>query len=109
MATTGAGWFARQHALEVAARQAVLALEKERPRQFQAHPHQVGSIDQDGAQGGDGLVQQRLPLVVGKIGLLRCAGRCQADEEEHVRLDRAAPGQRPQDSQRLFELAGLHQ
>ena len=53
--------------------------------------------------------KQCLPLVVGKIGLLRCAGRRQADEEEHVRLDRAAPGQRPQDSQRLFELAGLDQ
>ena len=44
-----------------------------------------------------------------RSGLLRCAGRCQADEEQHVRLDRAAPGQRPQNSQRLFELAGLDQ
>ena len=102
-------WFARQHALEVAARQAVLALEKERPRQFQAHPHQVGAVDQHGVQGGYGLVQQCIPLVVGKIGLLRCAGRRQADEEEHVRLDRAAPGQRPQNSQRLVELAGPDQ
>ena len=42
--------------------------------------------------------KQRLPLVVGKIGLLRCAGRRQADEEQHVRLDRAATGQRPQNS-----------
>ena len=101
--------FARQHALEVAARQAVLALEKERPCQFQAHPHQAGAGDQHGVERGDGLVQQRLPLVVGKIGLLRCAGRCQADEEEHVRLDRAAPGQRPQDAQRLLEPALLNQ
>ena len=43
-------WFARQYPLEVTARQAVLALEKERPRQFQADPHQAGAIDQDGAQ-----------------------------------------------------------
>ena len=109
MATTGAGWFARQHALEVAARQAVLALEKERPRQFQAHPHQSGAVDQHGVERGYGLVQQCIPLVVRKIGLLRCAGRRQADEEEHVRLDRAAPGQRPQNFQRLVQLALLNQ
>ena len=48
-------------------------------------------------------------FVVGKIGLLRCSGRRQADEEEHVRLDRAALGQRPQDAQRLLEPAGPDQ
>ena len=83
----------------------VRPLEEERPGQLQADPHQIGAVDQHGAQRGDGLVQQRLPLVAGKIGLLRCAGRCQADEEEHVRLDRAALGQRPQDAQRLLEPA----
>ena len=67
-------WFARQHALEVAARQAVLALEKERPCKFQAHPHQTGAGDQHGVERGYGLVQQCIPLVVRKIGLLRCAG-----------------------------------
>ena len=73
------------------ARQVVLPLEEEGPGQLQADPHQIGAVDQHSAQRGDGLVQQRLPFVAGKIGLLRCSGCRQADEEEHVRLDLARP------------------
>ena len=49
---------ARQHPLEMPARQAVLAFEEERPRQLQAHAHQAGPVHQDGAKRGYGLVQQ---------------------------------------------------
>ena len=102
-------WFARQHPLEVTARQAVLALEKERPRQFQAHPHQVGSIDQDGAQGGDGRFQQRIPHISGGAGLLRCTDRSDTDEEQHFLLGVAVPYQGLQQDQSLVELELLYQ
>ena len=102
-------WFARQHPLEVTARQAVLALEKERPRQFQAHPHQAGTIGQDGAQGGDGLVQQCLPVRFGCVWLLRRLDRRQASEKQDIRAARMRLQQRAQVSQRLDEPAGPDQ
>ena len=68
------GRASRQDVLEMLARQVVLPLEEERPGQLQADAHQIGPVKQHSAQRGDGLVQQRLPLIVGKIGLLRCSG-----------------------------------
>ena len=93
----------------MAPRQAVLALQKERPRQLQAHTHQIGTIDQHGAEGGNSLVQKRIPLCLGNTRPPRCSGRRQAEEEECVALNHIALKQRPQDGQGLVELALLDQ
>ena len=55
---------AGQHGLEVSPCQPVLALEEERPGELEAHPHQFGMVDQDGAEGLDGLVVEVVALGV---------------------------------------------
>ena len=103
------GRIAGQDALEVPARQRVLPLEEERSGQLQAHPHQLGAVDQHGAERGDGLVQQRLPVGFRQAGPARRADRGEAHLEEDIGIDRAAPGQRTQDGQGLAVAALPHQ
>ena len=66
-------WLAGQHLLEIPRRQRVLALEEESPGKLQAYAHQAGVRDQHGAEGRDGLVQQRLSFRLGDVRLLRRA------------------------------------
>ena len=80
-------------------------MRKNRPGQLQAHPHQAGAVDQHGAERGNGLVQQALPVRFGHAGPLRGPDRRQADQEEDVRVDLVPPGQRAQDAQRFRESA----
>ena len=62
-------------------------------------------MDQHAAEGGDRHLQQRLAPASGEARLVcRLDGR-KAVEEQYVGLDRPLPDQRPQDRQRLFELA----
>ena len=68
-----------------------------------------GTLDQHDVEGGDGLVEQHLPLLVGAAGPLRCLQRRQAVEEERVRFDRLLLEQRPQRDDRLLEAAGVDQ
>ena len=90
-------------------RQAVLALEEEGAGQLQAHPHQPRRIDQHGAEGGDGLVEQDVALVGGAAGPLGGLQRRHAVEEEHVGIDRRLREQRPQGDDRFLEAAGIDQ
>ena len=87
MTTTGGGRSPSEDLLEVPAGEGVLALEEEGPGEFQPHPHQLRTVYEHGAEGGDGLVQQRVARVLGNLGLLRRAGGREADVEEHVPMD----------------------
>ena len=84
---------------------AILALEEEGAAELQAHPHQLGTPHQHGVEGCNGLIQQRVPLVFGKAGLLRRAERRQAVLEHRVGMHRLLPHARAQDRERLIELA----
>ena len=100
---------ARQHPLEVPARQSVPAFEEERPGQFQAHAHQAGAVHQDGAKRGYGLVEQGgllFPLRRGQAPR-RLDGR-ETPQEEHVRPVRMALGQGAQDIEGL-DIAAIFQ
>ena len=99
----------RQHQLEMAPCQLLLALEVERARELQPHPQQPRFLDQHGAEGADRLVQQVLPRVVGHTGQLRRPRRREAVEEDRVGLDRIARNQWPQNIQRLYEAASVDQ
>ena len=57
-------------------------------------------------EDADGLVQQRVPRVVGKAGLIRRPDRREADQEANIGMDPAAFGQRAEHGQRLVEPAG---
>ena len=81
LAATGGGTPAGQHQLEVSPRQPVLFLEEERARQFQAHPDQLRTVDQDGAEGLGGLVIEFAALGVA-VGLLGQLKRRQAQFEQ---------------------------
>ena len=84
------GRVGRQHDLEMAPRQLLLTLEVERARELQPHPKQPRFLDQHGAEGADGLVQQVLPRVVGHTGQLRRPRCREAVEEDRVGLDHIA-------------------
>ena len=101
-ATAGGGLLARTCSKERRARLSVPLRKNTRAssRRTRSSP---GRSNQHAAEGGDGLVQQRIPLRLRNIRLLRCPDRRQADEENHVRLDRPAPAQRPQHGQGLVE------
>ena len=99
--------------LEVPAREVVLPLIEERPREFEPDAHQSGPADEDAPERGDGLIEQGEPF-------LRPGGRqapCGLDsreavEKEHVRpvgpLSRS-PGDGAQYLERLDIAALLHQ
>ena len=97
-----------QHALEMLPRQAVLAFEEERTGQFQAHAHEPGTVEQDGAQRRDRLVQQDgFPLLPGRP--LGRPDRRQTDEEPDVGPVRMIGRQRTQNGQCLVETPALDQ
>ena len=100
---------AGEHVLEVALRQLVPAGAEEGARQLQPHPHQRRLLDEHGVEGTDGVVQQRLALVLVEVRLLRCLGRREAEEEDHVGGHRAGLHRRPQDGERVGEAAGRNQ
>ena len=91
------------------AREAVLLLVEERPRQLQTHPHQPGPVDQDRTQRGDGLVQQRLPVRLRDTRHPRGLDRGQTEEEANVRALGVAPCQRAQHLQRFGRPPPLEQ
>ena len=66
----GFGRLPDQGPLEMLAGQVVLLLEIESQAQFQTHAHQVGPTDQDGPEGRDGLVQERLAFLVREPAIL---------------------------------------
>ena len=100
---------AGQHLLEMPRRQRVLALEEEGPGKLQADADEAGVRDQHGAEGRDGLVQQRLACVVGNIRPLCSSDGREAVNEECIRLDRIRLEQRAQHCQRLCEPADIDQ
>ena len=100
---------AREHALEVAAREGVLFLVEERPGELQAHPHQLGPVHQDRVQGGDGLVQQSDPIRLRHPGHPRCLDRGQAVKEPYVRAFRMTAGERAQHLERLVRPTSVEQ
>ena len=100
---------AGQHLLEMPRGQRVLALQEESPGKLQADADEAGVRDQHGAEGRDGLVQQRLPLRLGDVRFLRCTDRRHAGLESNVQMPRTCRRQRPQYGQRLFEPARLEQ
>ena len=100
---------AGQHLLEMPRRQRVLALQEESPGKLQADANQAGVRDQHGAEGRDGLVQQRLACVVGNIRPPCSSDGREAVEEERVRLDRIRLEQRAQYCQRVYEPADIDQ
>ena len=61
----GRGQVPGQHLLEMALGQRVLALEEEGAGELQAEPDQPGIGDQRLAEGGNGLVEQRVALLLG--------------------------------------------
>ena len=87
--------------------QPVPVLQEESPGKLQAHAHQAGVRDQHGAEGRDGLVQQRLPLRLGDVRLLRRTDRRHAGLEADVQMPRTCRRERPQYGQRLFVPARL--
>ena len=103
------GRVAGEDVLEVAAREVVLALEKERPRQLQAHPHQAGAVDQQGAEPGDRLVQQGVAVGFRGARPLRGPDRGEAGQEDGVRPGCRVPDQRTQDVERVGEPAAVDQ
>ena len=86
-------------------RQTVLALEEEGAAELKADAEEFRTADQHAVEGGDGLVEQRVALLLVDARLLRRADRREPDAEDNVGTGPSAPGQRPQDSQRFFELA----
>ena len=72
-----------QNGLEMAPRQPVPSPEEERPRQFQAHPYELGAVDQDHPECGDGPVVEFLSLVVA-VGLCGLFQRRHADVEQQA-------------------------
>ena len=105
----GRGEVPGENLLEVPAGEGVPAPEEEGPGELQAHPYQLRPVDEQGAEGADGFVEQRLSFVLGYPRLPGRTGRRKADEEEHVRVDGAGRRQRAQDGQRLAEPAALEQ
>ena len=91
-----------QDALEMLARQLVLAPEEERPGEFQADANEVRLLDQDGAERGNGLVEQRLPIR-GAFPFLGRAHRRQAGQEKDIDPVRIAQLDPAQDFQRGIE------
>lgn len=82
-----------QHLLEMPARQRVFLLEEERAREFEPHAHQFGPVDENGAKGGDGLVEQRRALVFGKAFAFGGRDRRHAGLEQDGRAVAALAGQ----------------
>ena len=76
---------ARQHSLEMLARQIVVAFEIERPRQLKPHPHQSRPVDENRVERGDRLVEKRSSFRLGGVGSLRCTQCSQTDEKQYVR------------------------
>ena len=99
----------RKHALEVAAREGVLSLVEERPREFEPHPHQFGAIDQYREQGSDSFVQQRIPIRFRNAGHSRCLGRGQTEEEPYVRAPGMVANEWAQHLERLIRPAFIEQ
>ena len=98
-----------QHALEMLTREVVLALEEERPRQLQTHAHETRPVDQDGAERGDGLVEQGGSFRFPAVGLQGGFDGGQTEEEEDVRPIRMVRRERTQDGQRLGETTAFNQ
>ena len=109
MSTTGAGGLPASTCSKCRVASRVLALQEESPGKLQADADEAGVRDQHGAEGRDGLVQQRLPLRLGDVRLLRRADRRHAGLESDVQMPRTCRRQRPQYGQRLFEPARLEQ
>ena len=49
-------------------RQAVLPLQEEGPGKLQPHPHELGPVEEDEAEGSDAEVQQQRPPLLRDIG-----------------------------------------
>ena len=99
----------RKHALEMAAREGVLSLVEERPREFQAHAHQLGLVDQYREQGGNGLVQQRIAIRFPGAAHSRRLHRGHTEEKPYVRVLGMAAGERAQYLERLVWPASIEQ
>ena len=99
---------ARQHALEVRAGEIVLLLEEEGAGKLQSHTHQLGLVDEDGAQRGNGAFQQHLALglVLPRLGR---TDRRQPGEEQDFGPVAMVAVQGPQEVEREFELFVQHQ
>ena len=83
----------------------VLFLEEERPRKLQPHPCQLRPVDQDVPQGGDGAVQQHLPLGL-VFSCFRRADCRHAGEEQDIDPIGMVRVQGPQDLERSLEPPG---
>ena len=69
---------AGQHAFEVLLGQAVLSFVEEGPGQLQPHAHQTGLVDEHGAKGRYGFIQERFAVSSGNTPLLRVLQRRQS-------------------------------
>ena len=95
---------ARQHALEVLAREAVLLLVEERPGELEPYAHQAGVVDEHRMKRGDGLVEQRVELRIRfRLTAQHRLHRRQANLEENVHVVRMVRRQRAKDGERLVE------
>ena len=103
------GRAAGQHLLEMTPRQPVPTPEEEGAGKLQADAKEPGTRDQHGVEDADGLVQQRVPRVVGKAGFLGRPDRRETDQERDIGICPAAFGQRAEHAQRLVEPAGPDQ
>ena len=72
-----------QHQFEMPPRQPVSSPDEERSRQFQAHPYELGPVDQDHPEGGNGPVIEFLARVVA-VGLLGLGQRRHANVEQQA-------------------------
>ena len=93
----------------MAAGEGVPATVVERPGELEAHAHELRPVDEHGAKGRDGFVQQRfagLPLNAGPAGRL---DRGEAEEEAHVGPVRRAVREGPEQGERRLGPARLDQ
>ena len=103
------GWLASQDLLKMTARQPVLALQEERVRELEPHALQFRPVDQHDPVGGDRLVQQGVPRVLGDPRPQGCTDRRHADVEQHVGMDGGVLCQGAQDRERRLRLARVDQ
>ena len=93
----------------MAACQSILTLQKERARQFQAHPRQLGTANQDTVQRRNRLVQQTVPLLFRDVRLLGGLDRRQGGKKADVGDLGMIPRQGAQEGQGLVEPAVSYQ
>ena len=98
-----------EDAVEMPAGEGVLALEEEGPRELEANAHEIGPIDQHGAECGDGFIQEAFSVCFRPAGLDSGLSRGKTPQEKAGRMFGMFLGKRPQLDESFVEPALTNQ